>query len=274
MRSPANSKRRRAPKTLMSTLAKTPPRPSYADKVKGIFTDAPSPNHEPVVAQSLDHNGAIFTRGSPPPQTSSSSTLTSESELEKRLTAAHHSPIQRNNTPVATSPTSNIPSRANVSHASGAIPPDEQRNIPQIQVPNLGEESSSEAWTDDDIFYPRHIRRQNKMLQRRRELQRIGNLNGGYPMPPAIIEEAQRHRETRELLASSPFTSPKLSRFRPTMPAFVPRHTRRESGPGNGDNDVDEGDGSSMKLERKDTKGPINNRSSDADDEADSDPDA
>ena len=283
-RSPPNTGRRRAPK-LASTLAKSPPRPSYADKVKGIFSES-TPMSRPGF-RNLEHKKtesghgemALFSVGSH----TSSSSLTSESELEKRLGTTQVVPDPRSIQAIRPNQVVKYQPFKSPGH-SGGTP-----IIPRIQEP-APEQSSSDEWTGDEEFIPRSARRRNRILQQQqRKYAQDSTMNSsGIPISPERLKvaaainacgtpigtqtlqvAAERSREVRSLLQSYPL-SPKASRFMPAVPAYVQYHKstmlawRCEPG-GNR--------GSIARSPAKRAEEATDHRASDADDEEDSDPD-
>ncbi|KAK3707235.1 hypothetical protein LTR37_012235 [Vermiconidia calcicola] len=235
-RSPANTARRRAPATL-NGLTRTPPRPSYADKLKGIFTDSASTaNASSRRAKASTSNG------------STSSTLTSEPELERKLAMALDTPM-----------TCGDQSR-HIQPANPVMTPDMSTPFNTAASPctpaPAQEESSSEEWTGDEEFIPRSVRRQNRIRRRYErqkalELERAEkfNVGGGGPMSLSQLRTAARYRETRNLLGMVPVSPPKSSRST-APPRVIGTNPEPQS------NASDE---------------LVNDRPSDADDEADED---
>ncbi|KAK3710212.1 hypothetical protein LTR37_010433 [Vermiconidia calcicola] len=116
------------------------------------------------------------------------------------------------------------------------------------------EKSSSEEWTGDEEFIPRSLRRQNRIRRRYErqkalELERAEkfNANGGGPMSLSQLRTAAMYRETRNLLGMVPVSPPRSSRFTTAPPRVMTEPLNNAS---------DE---------------LVNDRPSDADDEADED---
>lgn len=268
VKSPPNSGRRRVPPKLSNALANSPPRPSYADKVKGIFAESAAiskkprfldPEHHKAVSTSSAYNIKPQTDSN----TSSSSALTSESELERRLNARHNSPdaiLPRSIQPMPPpmpypAPVHNTVTFSNI-------------NIAHVQEP-VPESTSSDEWTGDEEFLPRAARRQIRMLrqQRRPKEGKEASQSCHAPSPQLLRAVAANDREIRNhLIGMNPIRSPTSSRFRPAGPFHAP--SRRWEMPvsiGRADQSY------AAKLQCHDGRQPADHRSSDADDEADSD---
>ena len=232
-----NIGRSRAPSHLSSRLQQTPPRASYADKFKGIFSQAasrspPRPLFPNIVRQdnvlSPDQDDiAPSTVNSD--DSGSSSTLTSESELEKKLHTGHafwkDEQIVR--------PVSSMNIRAAIwnqqPHQGLAAPT--QSSIPQIQEPSPPKsttpvaDASSDEWTGDEEFLPKTARQQARLLQMQKNRERLEQERkerearlvqglpktneanffcGSAPSPDVLCKAAQNSREVRLLLQTSP----------------------------------------------------------------------
>ena len=230
----SNIGRSRAPGHLSARLQQTPPRASYADKVKGIFSQAasrspPKPLFPNIVRQdnvlSPDKDYIVPSTVSSD-DSGSSSTLTSESELEKKLHTGHafwkDEQIIR--------PVSSMNIRAAVwnqqPHQGLAVPT--QSSIPQIQMPSPPKttvpvaDASSDEWTGDEEFLPKTARQQARLLQMQKNRERLEQERkerearlvqglpqtnffcGSAPSPDVLCKAAQNSREVRLLLQTSP----------------------------------------------------------------------
>lgn len=251
-RSPANIGRSRAPGNLSSALRQTPPRASYANKVKGIFSHAASNSPpKPLFPNLVLHEMSQPIQDTPPPSiagsegsSSSASLLTSESELERRLDSANEF---WNEQKKARQTSTLQPKAATWKQPSVPLTASSRLPIPKIKEPSPQKEQdppgeeSSDAWTDDEIFLPKAVRQQariQKNMERQRQIldereqrrqkyyQELVRHRGDHP--DKLREIAGHNREVRQLLEISPLRkslgpdwdpkNPKSpSRFRPPL---------------------------------------------------------
>ena len=222
----------RTPWPKIAALACSPPRASHSEKVKQIFASSAANgqayrNGSPATSSSASrpqlHIDTNFLSKSNMGSSSSVSTMTSESGLERRLHGVGHLAM--------TSPHSGSDPMRNLERAallsSPAVPYPHGVSLTHVTQGQgqVKEASSSDEWTGDDVFMPAHVRRQarekqfrdkqaeakqmreQQYLDQRKDLPNMGA--GTLPSP-----EKLRRVAIQASLRSGPLRSPRASRFR------------------------------------------------------------
>ncbi len=185
---PANSSRRRAAAKVDAVL-RTPPRSSYASKIAYLFDAAKGASScisdDTPRAVENDH---------------CDSKMMCEADVEKSCSMSEPS-TSEGTTELSTDST-----------------PSSSRLI--LHGPST-EVSSSDSWTGDEEFIPRSVRRRNLIRQRykqrqeyERKLQQSHKLSSGAVLTMKQINIAAQHRETRALLGMHPVSPPKALKLR------------------------------------------------------------
>jgi hypothetical protein len=180
----------------VASLTSTPPRPSYADKVKGVFNTPTSTRAQYLMG---------------PSPASDTSALTTESELEKRIKATSKDEGAED------SGVEDADQDSGIDEAKPAKPPPPATEI----IQTLLDESSTDEWTGDDEFFPPHARRRHALLEEyKREQERERQqqkAKSNDPPPPSWCQARtmEMFRETRALLGMKPVSPPKHLRDAP-----------------------------------------------------------
>ena len=207
---------RRGVSSKVANLAHSPPRASYADKVKGIFAGFDSSTREYITSIEQARKHTTVRHNKEHDSSSSSSALTSESELERRLNTIYDAAVTSSSDPPAE------PNLASNPHPSvpSANPPKKPKLALRIPEPPAENDSSSDEWTGDEIFIPRATRRRAR-IDAARARPNMPNMSYGAPLSPQLISAATRG-PIRELLErTSPVKTPKSSRFGRAAPALT-----------------------------------------------------